>query len=358
MLQRIMGSPLLSWLVSSLITDGVGRFFLVCHDRYLEEARACFPEDVELRTSMNQDAADLLHVFLSTSEDDEENVVVVTGPAVFMKSAATMGTLARPVPSCVYAVNRSALMEALDDTEQFSFLDFLHSRGTAYTDRDGMFTVSSGEELAEWQPMLNRHHLLQLVRGGVEIWDYSNCYVDPAVFVGPGTVLLPGSILRGQTVVGRDCVIGPNTYLENVKIGDGTTVESSRLLDCQVGFDAKIGPYCALGPEVSVAGGVRTEGFLSASECQLGEDCVVGPGASLCRADLGRGVILGGGAAVSQRQEDRRTVVADGAVIGPNASLLGARTIGEGAVVAAGAVVLEDVAPGEETREWPGKAKK
>ena len=48
MLSRIMGSPLLSWLVSALIARGAGRFFLVCHERWAGEARACFPASVDL----------------------------------------------------------------------------------------------------------------------------------------------------------------------------------------------------------------------------------------------------------------------------------------------------------------------
>ena len=47
MLQNIMGTPLLSWLASSLIAGGVGRFFLVCHERFKREARACFPADID-----------------------------------------------------------------------------------------------------------------------------------------------------------------------------------------------------------------------------------------------------------------------------------------------------------------------
>ncbi len=87
MLSRIMGSPLLSWLVSSLVTRGAGRFFLVCHDRYTGEARACFPAGVELTAASNESAPDLLHVFLSTADDDDAEVVVVTGPAVFVSAA-------------------------------------------------------------------------------------------------------------------------------------------------------------------------------------------------------------------------------------------------------------------------------
>ena len=36
MLQSVMGAPLLAWLANALFDSGVGRFFLVCHDRYVE----------------------------------------------------------------------------------------------------------------------------------------------------------------------------------------------------------------------------------------------------------------------------------------------------------------------------------
>ena len=365
MLQRIMGSALLRWLVSSLVADGVGRFFLVCHDRYLAEAKRCFPADVELMTSMNQDAADLLHVFLSTSDDDGQDVIVVTGPAIYLKSAATMGTLARPVPSCVYAVGCATLMQALDDTERFSFMDFLHSRGVPYTDRDGVFTVSSGEELAGWQPVLNQHHLLQLVHSGVEIWDYTNCYVDPDVFVGAGSVLLPGSILRGQTVVGKNCTIGPNTYLEDTKVGDGSTVNASQLFSASVGFDVQIGPFCNLGPGTTVGNGAKLEGFAALWQSQIADGVTIGPMASLSRSRLEEGAIVASGViAVVDPEAPAAAVVEKRAVIGANANLLGAVTVAEGAVVAAGATVIADVparpqqpeAAGSK-KEWPGKKK-
>ena len=48
MLQAIMGTPLLSWLTRSLAAGGVGRFFLVCHERFLSEAKRCFPDGCEL----------------------------------------------------------------------------------------------------------------------------------------------------------------------------------------------------------------------------------------------------------------------------------------------------------------------
>ena len=69
MLQNIMGTPLLSWLASSLMAGGVGRFFLVCHERFKREARACFPDDVEFSCPSVEATSDQLHVFLSTADE-------------------------------------------------------------------------------------------------------------------------------------------------------------------------------------------------------------------------------------------------------------------------------------------------
>ena len=53
----------------------------------------------------------------------------------------------------------------------------------------------------------------QLLAAGVVMMDPASVYVDSQVTVGAGTVLLPGTILRGETRVGEQCEIGPNTML-------------------------------------------------------------------------------------------------------------------------------------------------
>ena len=51
---------MLSWLASSLIAGGVGRFFLVCHERFLSEAKHCFPDGCELSCAKLEETADQL----------------------------------------------------------------------------------------------------------------------------------------------------------------------------------------------------------------------------------------------------------------------------------------------------------
>ena len=251
MLQAIMGTPLLSWLTRSLAAGGVGRFFLVCHERFLSEAKHCFPDGCELSCAKLEETADQLHVFLSTADEQEEDVIVVTGPAVIdpfaVDEAAFSGA---PAESGVSSVSRQALMDALDDT--FIFTDFMKEHGVPYTDRDGVYAVSSMQQLAEWKPVLSRGVLYDLAAAGVSVWDYDNTYVEPTVFVGAGTELLPGTVLRGTTSIADGCTIGPNSYLENVKVGENTRVNASQVYDSEIGSDTTVGPfaYVRLGSRI------------------------------------------------------------------------------------------------------------
>ena len=247
MLQNIMGTPLLSWLASSLVAGGVGRFFMVCHERFRRDVRACIPDDVGFFCPAQEAVSDQLHVFLSTADESEEDVIVVTGPAIILPYANDEEEFdSAPIASPVTSVNRVTLMQALD--EKFIFTEFLKDHGVPYTDRDGVYGVASLSELPEWQPVLNQCNLYRLAQQGVEIWDYNNTYVEPGVAVGAGSALLPGTILRGHTSIGCGCTIGPNSYLENAKIGDDTNVNSSQVYNSSVGYDTHIGPFAYIRP--------------------------------------------------------------------------------------------------------------
>ena len=48
---------------------------------------------------------------------------------------------------------------------------------------------------------------------GVEFFTSHGVVIDPEVKIGKGTQILPGTILRGNTTIGENCVIGPNSML-------------------------------------------------------------------------------------------------------------------------------------------------
>ena len=368
MLQTIMGTPLLSWLVRSLSAGGVGRFFLVCHERFLAEARACFPADGELLCAKLEETADQLHVFLSTADDAEEDIIVVTGPAVLDPFApdeqeAYSGA---PVESNITSVSRQALMQALD--EKFIFTDFLKDHGVPYTDRDGVYSVHSMQELAEWQPVLNRGILYALAEAGVSIWDYENTYIEPTVFVGAGTEILPGTILRGTTSIADNCVIGPNAYLENVRVGEGTRVNASQVYDSTIGSESTVGPFAYVRPGSNIGSHVRAGDFVEIKNSTIGDGTKISHLTYVGDSDVGKNINFGCGTVTVNydRVKKFRTVIDDNAFIGCNTNLIAPVHVGEGEYIAAGSTITDDVPPAalgiarvrqQNKRDWANRHK-
>ena len=344
MLQNIMGTPLLAWLASSLIDGGVGRFFLVSHDRFRRDVRACFPDDVDFWCPSAETTSDQLHVFLSTADEKEEDIIVVTGPAVLLPFAADDEQFdGPPVASNVTSVRRAALMDALDD--KFIFTEFLKDHGTPYTDRDGVYSIAGTTELADWQPVLNRAKLYRLAKLGVEIWDYGATYVDPTVSVGTGTALLPGTILRGQTSIGKNCTIGPNSYLENARVGDDSAVNASQIYNSSVGYDTHVGPFAYIRPGTSVGNRVRVGDFVELKNSNIGDGTKISHLTYVGDSDVGKNINFGCGTVTVNydRAKKYRTVIEDNAFIGCNTNLVAPVTVGEGAYIAAGSTITDDI---------------
>lgn len=337
------GTPLLTWLVCALRRMNIRRYFLVCGSALMEQTKACFPEDVEVISAGNDDVPDALHVFLSTSEDTERDILVFTGPAVWLPEFAITNPSVRPTESGACAADRSRLMDFLD-TEQ-PLLPFFRDCCAPLTDRDGFFAVKSAEDLQRRQPALTRGKLDELIRGGVRIWDTANCWVSPEVTVGADTELLPGTVLTGKTEIGRGCRIGPQSYLTGCTVKDGATVESSRAKDSTVCENAYVGPFAHLRPGTVIGAGSKAGAFTEMKNTVLGESVSVSHLSYLGDCTVGSGGNIGCGTVTANfdRVKKEKTVIGDKAFIGCNSTLVAPVNIGAGAYIGAGSVITEDV---------------
>ena len=346
MLQSVLGAPLLSWLSASLEEAGIARCFLLCHSRFSGQARACFPDSMEVRCAAGGDVSDRLHVFLSTAGDGEEDVLVITGPVFCIPGDLPLPEpLRREEPGAVYGVSRATFMSVLD--EKFSIMDFLSRHGRPCGGVEGFFPVSGPEDLAAWQPVLKALTLRRLTARGVTVFDAANCYVSPFVEVGAGTALLPGVILQGRTRIGENCTIGPNSLLSDAVIGDGATVNASQVYDSTVGAGSTVGPFSYVRPGSRIGSGCRVGDFVEVKNSVIGDGTKVAHLTYVGDSDVGERVNFGCGTVTVNydRAKKYRTAIEDDAFIGCNANLIAPVTVGRGAYIAAGSTITEDVPP-------------
>jgi len=212
-------------------------------------------------------------------------------------------------------------------------------------DPDETIGVNTMQHLAQAEAAARRRINRQLMAAGVRMIDPNTTYIDVEVSVGPGTVLLPNTHLGGQTVVGEDCRIGPNSILRNATIAEGCVIEASVVDKAVLEAGVDVGPFARLRPGARLGPGVHVGNFGEIKDSTLAAGVKVGHFSYLGDATIGENVNIGAGTITCNYDGKRKnaTTIREGAFIGSDTMLVAPVTIGVGARTGAGAVVTKDV---------------
>ena len=128
---------------------------------------------------------------------------------------------------------------------------------------------------------------------------------------------------------------------DDVEIGENTRIWhfTQVMGQTRIGNDCVIGQGCAIGPNVTIGNGCKIQNNVSVYKgVTLEDDVFCGPSMVFTN-------VLTPRAHVERKSEFAETRVGKGATLGANCTIVCGNTIGEYAMVGAGAVVTKDVAP-------------
>lgn len=157
----------------------------------------------------------------------------------------------------VYIINNKLLQEYLPklsnkNAKQEYYLSELVSlfnkdgyKVDAYVleDAQDIFVVSDRFQLSYAARILRKRINHKLMLEGVSIEDSDTAYISPDVVIGKDTVIRPNTTITGKCVIGEGNFIGPNTYLENVIMGNENEVAYSHLINVKISNNKFVGPY-------------------------------------------------------------------------------------------------------------------
>jgi bifunctional UDP-N-acetylglucosamine pyrophosphorylase/glucosamine-1-phosphate N-acetyltransferase len=218
--------------------------------------------------------------------------------------------------------------------------------------------VNDRAQLARAEEILRRRILDAHMREGVTVRDPASTHIEASVEIGRDTVILPGTLLRGGTRIGTDCVIGPETDLQDTLVGDGALVEHSVGRGAEVGDGASVGPYSFLRPGTILESGTKVGAYCEVKNSHVGEGSKVPHLSYIGDAEIGAGANLGAGTITANFDgvNKNRTTLGDGAFTGVNTTLIAPVEVGEDAYTGAGSVINKDVPPGRLAVGSPARA--
>ena len=191
---------------------------------------------------------------------------------------------------------------------------------------------------------INYEHMLN----GVEIVDPTTTWIDSNVTIEADATIFPESWLAGSTTVGAKSIIGPRTTLMNVKVAGGASVIESNCVDCEIGPNAKVGPYSYLRAGTELAAGAKVGAYVEIKNSTIGEGTKVPHLSYVGDAEIGSGTNIGAATVFVNYDgvEKHKTKVGNEVRIGSDTMLVAPVSIGDGAYTAAGSVITDDVPAG------------
>jgi bifunctional UDP-N-acetylglucosamine pyrophosphorylase/glucosamine-1-phosphate N-acetyltransferase len=208
--------------------------------------------------------------------------------------------------------------------------------------------VNDRVQLAELGAELNRRIVAAHQRAGVTIVDPATTWIDVDVTVGRDTVIHPGTQLLGTTQIGARCVIGPDTTLADVTVGDAASVVRTHGGQSSIGEGAAVGPFTYLRPGTLLGADGKLGAFVETKNATVGAGTKVPHLTYVGDADIGEHSNIGASSVfVNYDGENKsRTTIGSHVRTGSDTMFVAPVTVGDGAYTGAGTVVRDDVPPG------------
>lgn len=272
---------------------------------------------------------------------------------------ATPGRL-REINSGIYAFDTTKLFKRLGRLEntnssgEFYLTDvaamLVHdNQRVVAIPADSVDEVLGANTIAEMMHLdtaLRQRSAARLMAQGVTIFRPDTVVIDAEVEVAADTILEPFTQLLGNTKIGANSRIRSYSVIENCTIGEDVLIRNGSILaDSTIGDGAQIGPYAHIRPDSVIGAKAHVGNFVETKKTTLGEGSKANHLAYLGDAHIGKGTNIGAGVITCNYDgvNKHRTVIGDGVFVGSDSTLVAPLSVEDGAYIAAGSSITEDV---------------
>ena len=188
-----------------------------------------------------------------------------------------------------------------------------------------------------------------LMRDGVTIQLPETVLVDPDVTVGEDTVIEPCVQLLGKTKIGARCMVKTGSVVLDSMLEDDVVIEPHCVITAsRIDSQAIAGPFARMRPNSHVKSGARIGNFVELKKSTVGEGSKVPHLSYVGDTKIGKKSNIGAGTITCNYDGFHKhpTTIGNKVFIGSDSTLVAPVKVGDGAYVAAGSTITENVPAG------------
>lgn len=278
---------------------------------------------------------------------------------VEQKDASDEEKKIKEINSGMYVFNGADLAEALDkltpNNAQGEYyitdtLEILRGAGKkigGYTieDNDEIRGINNRIQLSEAETIMQRRINEKHMKNGVTIINPSSVFIGSDVEIGRDTIIASNVTLAGNTKIGSGCSVEMGCRIVDSVIEDNVTVLNSVILESSIGEGTNVGPFAYVRPGCKVGRHVKVGDFVEIKNAVIDDGTKISHLTYLGDSDIGKNVNFGCGTVTCNYdgKDKFRSVIGDNVFVGCNTNLVSPVNVGEGAYIAAGSTITDDI---------------
>ncbi len=198
--------------------------------------------------------------------------------------------------------------------------------------------LSKCEEII--QNSIKEMHMLN----GVTFINQASCSISEDAEIGKDVIIEANTHIRGSTKIFNNCVIGPNTFIQNSNVGLNCVISNSTIYDSLIMDNIKIGPYSHIRPNSKISSYSKIGNFVEIKNSQLEEESKVNHLSYIGDSIIGSCTNIGAGTITANfdGQKKHQTKIGKNSRIGANTVFVAPINLGESVTTGAGSVITKD----------------
>jgi bifunctional UDP-N-acetylglucosamine pyrophosphorylase/glucosamine-1-phosphate N-acetyltransferase len=209
--------------------------------------------------------------------------------------------------------------------------------------------VNTRQELAQASRTLFARKATELQDKGVTLMDAGRIWIDPRARIGRDTIIYPDVQIEGPCVIGAECIIRSGSRITDCTLGRGVEIKDHSVLEqSRLGDRVLLGPFARLRPNAVLEADSRVGNFVELKNSRLGRGSKANHLSYLGDSQIETGCNIGAGTITCNYdgKAKHQTTLGKGVFIGSDVQLVAPVAVGNGAYVAAGTTVTEEVPEG------------
>ncbi len=206
--------------------------------------------------------------------------------------------------------------------------------------------VNTRQDLARATEFARARIVDRWMTHGVTCIAPAQVFIGPDVKLGSDIVLYPGVHLEGHTQVGEGTTIEAGCLLRDAEVGPGCLIKANCYVQgARLEQEVTIGPFAHLRPGADLGPRTKVGNFVEIKKTRLDEGAKASHLTYLGDARVGANANVGAGTITCNYDGVNKhvTEIGAGAFIGSNTALVAPIKVGDGAFVAAGSTLTNEV---------------